>query len=76
MRACHRLARRGFLFGGSTGTVVSGALGWLAEHDAPTLTAVAIAPDLGERYLDTVYDPDWLRATYGDVPRASETVAG
>src|SRR6476659_6866704 len=32
IRACHRLARRGFLFGGSTGTVVSGATGWLAEH--------------------------------------------
>jgi N-(2-amino-2-carboxyethyl)-L-glutamate synthase len=30
-RTCHRLAARGFLFGGSTGTVVSGALGWLAE---------------------------------------------
>ena len=26
IRACHRLARRGFLFGGSTGTVVSGAM--------------------------------------------------
>ena len=33
IRACHRLARRGFLFGGSTGTVVSGAMGWLAQHD-------------------------------------------
>ena len=34
IRACHRLARRGFLFGGSTGTVVSGAMDWLARHDA------------------------------------------
>ena len=50
IRACHRLARRGFLFGGSTGTVVSGAMSWLARHDAGELTAVAIAPDLGERY--------------------------
>jgi cysteine synthase len=32
VRACHRLARRGFLFGGSTGTVVSGATKWLARH--------------------------------------------
>ena len=26
VRTCHQLARSGFLFGGSTGTVVSGAL--------------------------------------------------
>jgi 2,3-diaminopropionate biosynthesis protein SbnA len=60
IRTCHRLARRGFLFGGSTGTVVSGAVSWLAEHQASELTAVAISPDLGERYVDTVYRPNWL----------------
>jgi cysteine synthase A len=65
IRACHRLASRGFLFGGSTGTVVSGAMGWLAQHDAHDLTAVAIAPDLGERYLDTVYQTNWLQDLYG-----------
>jgi N-(2-amino-2-carboxyethyl)-L-glutamate synthase len=71
IRACHRLASRGFLFGGSTGTVVSGAMGWLARHDTPELTAVAIAPDLGERYLDTVYQTNWLQDLYGtDVLRA------
>jgi N-(2-amino-2-carboxyethyl)-L-glutamate synthase len=66
IRACHRLARRGFLFGGSTGTVVSGAMSWLAEHDARELTAVAIAPDLGERYLETVYQPDWVQEFYAE----------
>jgi N-(2-amino-2-carboxyethyl)-L-glutamate synthase len=66
VRACHRLARRGFLFGGSTGTVVSGAMGWLARNDASDLTAVAIAPDLGERYLDTVYQTNWLQGLYGE----------
>ncbi|GLW05878.1 hypothetical protein Misp01_10080 [Microtetraspora sp. NBRC 13810] len=65
VRACHRLAGRGFLFGGSTGTVVSGAMDWLARQDARELTAVAIAPDLGERYLDTVYQTNWLRDLYG-----------
>jgi N-(2-amino-2-carboxyethyl)-L-glutamate synthase len=65
IRACHRLARRGFLFGGSTGTVVSGAMSWLAEHDAAELTAVAIAPDLGERYLETIYQTNWVEALYG-----------
>jgi cysteine synthase A len=66
IRACHRLARRGFLFGGSTGTVVSGAMDWLAQHDADNLTAVAIAPDLGERYLDTIYQSNWVRELYGE----------
>jgi cysteine synthase A len=66
IRACHRLARRGFLFGGSTGTVVSGAMDWLARHDGRELTAVAIAPDLGERYLDTIYQSNWLEAIYGE----------
>jgi 2,3-diaminopropionate biosynthesis protein SbnA len=77
IRACHRLARRGFLFGGSTGTVVSGALSWLADHDARERTAVAIAPDLGERYLDTIYQTAWLHALYGeDVLGSGELTAG
>jgi cysteine synthase A len=66
IRACHRLARRGFLFGGSTGTVVSGAVEWLARHDGEELTAVAIAPDLGERYLDTIYQTNWVQGLYGE----------
>lgn len=66
IRACRRLARHGFLFGGSTGTVVSGAVDWLARHDGENLTAVAIAPDLGERYLDTIYHTNWVQGLYGE----------
>ncbi|MEE4543028.1 2,3-diaminopropionate biosynthesis protein SbnA [Streptomyces sp. V4-01] len=66
VRTCHRMARRGFLFGGSTGTVVSGAMNWLARRDARELTAVAIAPDLGERYLDTVYQSNWVQDLYDE----------
>jgi len=76
IRACHRLAGRGFLFGGSTGTVVSGAMRWLDEHDEVDLTAVAIAPDLGERYLDTVYQPDWVRDVYGEDVIGSDLAVG
>ena len=72
IRACRRLARRGFLFGGSTGTVVSGAMDWLLRHDASGLTAVAIAPDLGERYLDTIYQTNWVEAIYGKDVLSSE----
>ena len=77
IRACHRLARSGFLFGGSTGTVVSGAVAWLAQHDERELTSVAIAPDLGERYLDTVYQTNWLQDLYGeDVLSSDELTVG
>ncbi|HTF48205.1 MAG TPA: 2,3-diaminopropionate biosynthesis protein SbnA, partial [Pseudonocardia sp.] len=62
----HQLARTGFLFGGSTGTVVSGAKAWLDQHDMGTITAAALAPDLGERYLDTVYQTNWVQDLYGD----------
>ncbi|POX48122.1 2,3-diaminopropionate biosynthesis protein SbnA [Streptomyces sp. Ru72] len=75
IRACHRLARRGFLFGGSTGTVVSGAMDWLSRHDTRDLTAVAIAPDLGERYLDTIYQANWLHDLYGEHILGSEEMA-
>jgi 2,3-diaminopropionate biosynthesis protein SbnA len=73
IRACHRLAGTGFLFGGSTGTVVSGAMDWLSLYGLQDLTAVAIAPDFGERYLDTVYQDNWVQDLYGeDVLRSDE----
>ncbi|MGH3939070.1 MAG: 2,3-diaminopropionate biosynthesis protein SbnA [Pseudonocardiaceae bacterium] len=76
IHVCHHLARHGFLFGGSTGTVISGAMTWLASHDTPELTAVAIAPDLGERYLDTIYQTNWVHDLYGeDVFSSDELIA-
>ena len=38
----------------------------LARHDTEGLTAVTIAPDLGDRYLDTVYQPNWVQDLFGD----------
>ncbi|MFF3580977.1 2,3-diaminopropionate biosynthesis protein SbnA [Streptomyces mirabilis] len=76
IRACHRLARRGFLFGGSTGTVVSGAMDWLARHEGRELTAVAIAPDLGERYLQTIYQTNWVQDLYGEDAVDSQALTG
>ncbi|MFB6553494.1 2,3-diaminopropionate biosynthesis protein SbnA [Streptomyces sp. NPDC056405] len=76
IRTCRSLARRGFLFGGSTGTVVSGATSWLARHGRRGLTPVAIAPDLGERYLDTVYQSNWVQGIYGDDALAPQAPPG
>jgi 2,3-diaminopropionate biosynthesis protein SbnA len=63
---CRRLAKHGFLFGGSTGTVVCAAINWLKQHNANDLTAVAIAPDLGERYVDTIYNNEWVQEHFGN----------
>ncbi|MBV2154731.1 2,3-diaminopropionate biosynthesis protein SbnA [Kitasatospora sp. SUK 42] len=72
VRTCRELMRGGFMFGGSTGTAVSGALRWLNEHHGDgaggvreRVTAVTISPDLGERYLDTVYHDEWVRDAIG-----------
>ena len=49
------------LVGGSTGTVLA-AVQRLAPEFLPGDTIVAISPDLGEKYLDTIYDSAWVRA--------------
>lgn len=46
--------------------MASGAIGWLERQDpAGELTAVVLAPDMGERYLDTIHRPDRVQARYG-----------
>lgn len=65
VRASRALAQRGFLLGGSTGTVVAGAVAWLSQHGDRDTVGVAISADLGERYLETIYDDDWVRSRYG-----------
>jgi len=66
VRMCRRLAAAGFLFGGSTGTVVSGAAGWL-DRNGGGGAAVAVSPDMGMHYLNTVYHPEWVEWAYGEV---------
>lgn len=47
------------LVGGSTGTVLA-AVQQLAPEFSRDDTIVAISADLGEKYLDTIYDPAWV----------------
>ncbi|MEU6963693.1 2,3-diaminopropionate biosynthesis protein SbnA [Streptomyces chrestomyceticus] len=66
VRLCRTLASHGMLFGGSTGTVVAGALQWLERYDpGRTLSSVCISPDMGDRYLTTVYDDRWVLDHFG-----------
>lgn len=65
---CRHLARHnGFLSGGSTGTVLAAVHRW-RDRLPPDATVVTISPDFGERYLDTVYDDNWVVERFGQVP--------
>jgi cysteine synthase A len=63
--ACHWLARRrGLMLGGSSGAVIAAVRAdeaRLPEH----AVVVAIMADLGDRYLETVYDGPWLQQRLG-----------
>ena len=62
---CRWLARsNGVLAGGSTGTVLAGVHALASELPADA-SIVAIAPDAGERYLDTIYNDEWVREKFG-----------
>jgi N-(2-amino-2-carboxyethyl)-L-glutamate synthase len=61
------------LVGGSTGTVLA-AVQKLASEFTPGDTIVAISADLGDKYLDTVYNPAWVRNVIA--PRAKVLAGG
>lgn len=58
---CHHLAKQeGMLLGGSTGAIVSAGLAYantLTHHER----IVLVNPDRGDRYLETLYDEQWLQ---------------
>lgn len=81
VRECRRVAdSEGYLPGGSTGTILAGFRALSSE--IPTGSRiVVVAPDLGERYLNTVYNNSWVDEKFGpaaldvDVsPRASSAI--
>lgn len=58
--ACRRLlATEGIFAGGSTGSVVAAIESLVPSLPRPS-RVVALFPDRGDRYLDLVYDDDWL----------------
>jgi 2,3-diaminopropionate biosynthesis protein SbnA len=56
--------RYGYLGGASTGTVLA-AVRRMHATIPPNARVVAISPDLGHTYLDTVYNNAWCNETYG-----------
>ena len=57
---CHRVRQaHGLLVGGSTGTVLCGVKR-LADRIGPDAKVVAISPDFGDSYADTIYNEEWV----------------
>ncbi|WP_405150361.1 2,3-diaminopropionate biosynthesis protein SbnA [Sphaerisporangium sp. NBC_01403] len=70
IRECRRVARNtGLLVGGSTGSVLA-AIAGREEGFRDRPRVAAISPDLGDRYLKTVYDDDWVNDRFGGVRTA------
>jgi len=60
LRMCRWMAQRhGLLVGGSTGTVLCGVRRHVKMLGAEA-TIVAISPDFGDRYIDTLYSDAWV----------------
>ncbi len=65
--ACRRLVRReALLAGGSSGAVLAAVDAWRTGI-APGANVVAILPDGGDRYLDTVFSDEWVQGNFGDI---------
>ncbi len=66
IRMCRRIAREyGLLLGGSTGTVLA-AVARYQEEIRFGSRVLAISPDLGGGYLDTIYDDAWVLERFGE----------
>ncbi|NOI81061.1 PLP-dependent cysteine synthase family protein [Vibrio tubiashii] len=58
---CHHLAQKeGLLLGASSGAILCATLAYAHQRHAQGKSIVVINPDRGDRYMDTVYNPEWL----------------
>lgn len=65
VRMCRLVARRhGLLLGGSSGSTLA-AVAQMRQEIPDGSRVLAISADMGDGYLDTVYDDDWVRQRYG-----------
>jgi cysteine synthase A len=74
---CRRLVDREAIFAGASSGAVAVAVERLRERIEPGSRCVAILPDGGSGYLDTIYDDHWIAAELGcDAVRLRELVDG
>lgn len=51
----------GLALGGSSGALIAAALRWFAAHRQDETDIAVVCPDGGDRYLDTIYCPEWRK---------------
>lgn len=64
----HELHRSTGLFVGPTSGAALSVANWMARKH-PESTVLTVLPDHGIRYIDTVYNPDWLRKRTDELKR-------
>lgn len=70
---CRRVAAEyGLLTGASTGSVLAAVIRMAGELRTGS-TVVVVSADLGDKYLDTVYDDDWTRSRF-EAPGAAHNL--
>ncbi|HEV7857244.1 MAG TPA: 2,3-diaminopropionate biosynthesis protein SbnA [Pyrinomonadaceae bacterium] len=70
---CRKLMRHeAILAGGSSGAVMM-AIEKVQHRIERDAVCVAIFPDRGERYLDTIYSDEWVEEHFGNIAQLSET---
>ncbi|MEN9984517.1 MAG: hypothetical protein RI925_19 [Pseudomonadota bacterium] len=67
---CQQQAKRGLFLGGSSGTVLAG-VAHMAHQIPLGACVVAVSPDMGDRYVDTIYNPAWVQQSFPSLNNAS-----
>ncbi|GGN50276.1 2,3-diaminopropionate biosynthesis protein SbnA [Streptomyces albiflavescens] len=64
---CRTLTQREAILAGGSSGAVTAALRKFADRIPAGSTCVLVFPDRGDRYLDTIYDDEWVRRQFGEV---------
>lgn len=67
VKMCHKMLRDKALFlGGSSGSVLAAIEQYSGKMKSGS-AVVAISPDFGEKYIPTIYNPEWVRDKYDNI---------
>lgn len=59
------LREYGLFLGGSSATILHAAKQYIKGLRNKNISLVALSPDFGEKYIDTIYNPKWVEEKFG-----------